>query len=59
MFQVSRSIVNSQLSMVTFWSSEGRAKLAWAMPSRDKIGRSQWSMVNRQSSIVNRQSLLS
>ena len=22
---------------MTFWSSESRAKLAWAMPSRDKI----------------------
>ena len=22
---------------MTFWSSEGRAKLAWAMPSRDRI----------------------
>jgi len=30
--------------METFWSSESRAMLASAMPSRDKIGRSQWRM---------------
>ena len=39
--------------METFWSSESRAMLASAMPSRDKIGRSQWKMVNVQCSMFN------
>ena len=33
--------------METFWSSESRVKLAWSMPSRDRIGRSQLRIENR------------